>query len=65
MGSLVVDFLGSFVADMLVEGTGRAILSVVSRDRPHGTFAATIAGIAFWLSLLVLTALIIWGILLA
>ncbi len=65
MGDIIAGFVSDFVAGMLVEGTGRAILTIVAPGRPHGRAAAILTGLAFWTILAALTFLLAWGILLA
>lgn len=65
MGSFIVDFISDFVFDMLVLGTGHAILRVVFPNVPPTENKALFAGLSFWLTLALLTALLVWGILIA
>lgn len=65
MGNIIAEFLGIFVVEMLIEGTGYAILRVFLPKVMPTEDKAMLAGLAFWLILALLTALLIWGILIA
>lgn len=65
MGSIIAEFLGQFVFEMLISGTGHAILAVTLPGRRRSETMAMLVGLAFWLVLALLTALLIWGIVIA
>lgn len=63
MGSIIAEFLSAFVVEMLIGGTGYAILRVFFPKVKPTEDKAMLAGLAFWFVLALLTALLIWGIL--
>lgn len=63
MGNIIAEFLGVFVVEMLIVGTGHAILRVAFPKVKPTDNKAMLAGLAFWFVLALLTALLVWGIL--